>query len=220
MQPKKFNPLKKSVFLGALIFSGIFPLNAQIKAITENGDEVLLYENGTWKSKVNKSSLFGTTVIPENQTPFKKDPASSFLLKSKVCNVGVWLNPSKWTISKGDEPQEYKFVLKGESVYGMMITEKVGFPLEVLKNAALTNAQNASADVAVVKEEYRTVNGIRVIMMQMEGTLQGIKFTFYGYYYSNEQSSVQVLTWTVQDLFDSHKAEMEKLLNGLVESSK
>ncbi len=204
----------KSLFIG-LSFTAI-TLTAQIKAITENGDEVLLYENGTWKSQVKNSALFGTAEIPENNIPFKKDSKSTFLLKSKVVNVGVWLNPAKWTISKGNEPQEYKFTLKGESVYGMLITEKVEFPLETLKKAALTNAQNASADLELVREEYRTVNGLRVLMMQLEGTLQGIKFDFYGYYYATSQGSVQLVTWTVKDLFPSQQLEMENLLNGMV----
>ncbi len=204
----------KSLFIG-LSFTAI-TLTAQIKAITENGDEVLLYENGTWKSQVKHSDLFGNAEIPENSVPFKKDSKSTFLLKSKVVNVGVWLNPNKWTISKGNEPQEYKFTLKGESVYGMMITEKVEFSLETLKKAALTNAQNASADLELVREEYRTVNGNRVLMMQLEGTLQGIKFDFYGYYFSTSQGSVQLVTWTVKDLFSSQQMEMENLLNGMV----
>jgi hypothetical protein len=204
----------KSLFIG-LSFTAI-TLTAQIKAITENGDEVMLYENGTWKSQAKNSQLFGTTEIPQNSVPFKKDVNSTFLLKSKVVNVGVWLNPTKWTISKGNEPQEYQFTLKGESVYGMMITEKVEFPLETLKRAALTNAQNASADLELVREEYRTVNGLKVLMMQLEGTLQGIKFDFYGYYYSTSQGSVQLITWTVKDLYSSQQSEMEKLLNGIV----
>ena len=95
-------------------------------------------------------------------------------------NVGVWLNPNKWAISKGAEPQEYKFTLKGGSAYGMLITEKIEFPLETLKKAALKNAQNASPDIALIKEEYRVVNGTRVLMMELEGTLQDIKFNFLG----------------------------------------
>lgn len=199
-------------------FSSI-SLFSQVKAITENGDEVLLYENGTWKSKSSNSSIFGKTDIPENATPYKKDLKSTFLMKSKVLNVGVWMNPSKWTVSKGDEPQEYKFVLKGESLYGMMITEKVAFPLETLKVAALQNAKTASEDVELTKEEYRTINGIRVLMMQLEGTIQGVKFVFWGYYYATEQGSVQLVTYTVDSQFALYKSDMETFLNGLVEIS-
>ena len=69
----------------------------------------------------------------------------------------------------------------------------------------------------IIKEEYRTINGVKVIMMQMPGTIQGIKFTYYSYYYSNSNGSVQFLTYTSQNLFETYKKKMEDLLNGLVE---
>lgn len=210
---------KQWQLLAITMLALVGPLSAQIKAITENGDEILIYEDGTWKSKTDNSKLFGTTEIAENKTPFKKDARSTFLLKSKLVNVGVWLNPNKWAISKGAEPQEYKFTLKGGSAYGMLITEKIEFPLETLKKAALKNAQNASPDITLIKEEYRVVNGTRVLMMQLEGTLQDIKFNFLGYYYSANQCSVQLVTWTVKDLYSTNIGEMESLLNGIVEAA-
>ncbi len=68
-----------------------------------------------------------------------------------------------------------------------------------------------------MKEEYRMVNGIKVLMLQMEGTTQGIKFTYLGYYYSNSNGSVQFVTYTSQSLFAKFKAQSEELLNGIVE---
>jgi len=50
----------------------------------------------------------------------------------------------------------------------MMIAEKMEIPLESLKEIVLDNAKEAAPDIKIVKEEYRTVNGIRVLMMQMK----------------------------------------------------
>ena len=53
--------------------------------------------------------------------------------------------------------------------------------------------------------------------MQLNGTIKGIKFTYFGYYYSSDKGSAQFITYTFQSLFKQYKPEMEKLLNGFVQ---
>ena len=53
------------------------------------------------------------------------------------------------------------------------------------------------------KSRYRIVNGIEVLMMQMSGTIQGMRFTYYGYYYSNSNGTIQLLTYTGENLSSS-----------------
>ena len=50
-----------------------------------------------------------------------------------------------------------------------------------------------------------TVNG--------EDTLKSV----YGYYYSNENGTIQILTYTGEKLFDKYKEDIELFLNGFVE---
>ena len=69
----------------------------------------------------------------------------------------------------------------------------------------------------VVKEEFRNVNGMKVLLLHMNGTIQGIKFSYYGYYYSNSNGTVQFITYTSQNLLDGFKSKIEDLLNGIVE---
>jgi len=82
---------------------------------------------------------------------------------------------------------------------------------------ALENARTMVPDIKIVKEEYRMVNGLKVLFLQMNGTFQGIKFSFYGYYFSNSKGSMQLITYTSQNLIEAYKSESEKLLNGLIE---
>jgi hypothetical protein len=99
----------------------------------------------------------------------------------------------------------------------MFITEKIEIPLTELKNIALGNAKAAAPDIKLIKEEYRMVNGIKMLHLQMDGTIQGIKFTYLGYYYSNESGTVQLLTYSSQKLMKENSGLCEELLNGLVE---
>jgi hypothetical protein len=201
-------------------FCSLYSLSqAQISAVTSTGEEVTLYSNGTWKY-TNKTDD-ANVEIPTNKTPFEKPTSSTFTVKSTVLpEVTVALNPKKWDFKKAEAgaAAEYNFDLKNKDAYGMIITERVEIPLETLKNLALKNARAASPDIEVVKCEYRTVNKKKVLYMQMEGSVEGINFTYYGYYYTYEGGAVQLLTYTSRNLALENKSDMEDLLNGLVAS--
>lgn len=188
---------------------------AQKKAVTETGEEVVLYDNGKWEY-INVEDNDSQT-IKENSTKFCKGSDSTFLLKSKKINVGLWLDPKKWNFknAQNNPEAEYEFQLKGEDLYGMFISEKIEIPVESLSEIAFTNAKNVAPDMKVISKEYRIVNGQKVICMHMNGTLQGMKFSYFGYYFSNEKGSLQLLMYTSQNLLKSYMSEVERFLNGM-----
>ncbi|WP_406684894.1 hypothetical protein N1F78_03995 [Seonamhaeicola sp. MEBiC1930] len=189
---------------------------AQQKAITERGEEVILFEDGTWKYQ--NEEVIKETEIPTNPEKFEKDTNSTFLLKSNKLNVGFWLDPKVWSFKKAtDNPEaEYELQVKDGDLYGMVISEKVEIPLEMLKTIALENGKAAAPDLKIVKEEYRMVNDLKVLLLQMDGTMYGIKFSYYGYYFSHENGTVQFITYTSQNLLEESRDVCEKLLNGIV----
>ena len=100
----------------------------------------------------------------------------------------------------------------------MAITEEIEVPLEILPDIALSNAQEAEgagADIKILKREYRTVNGKKVLYMEMGGTMGGIKFTYLGYYYSDTYGTTQFIVFTAANLVDKYRSEIDRLLNGL-----
>lgn len=202
------------------LFSMLFltqSFHAQIKAVTENGDEVLLNENGTWTYGSRGVNEGEEKEPPMNNQKFSKPANASFLLKSEKLNVGFWLDTKKWGFKKSSNGvAEFDITRKAGDLYGMIISESVEIPLLNLKNIALDNARAAAPDITLVKEEYRMVNGLMVLHLQMDGTIQGIKFTYLGYYYSDESGTVQFLTYSSQKLMKEQRAECEALLNGLV----
>ena len=131
---------------------------AQIKAITENGEEVVLFENGQWE--YTEGGELVEEEILMNPVNFTRPATSAFLLKSTKFNVGTYLDSKKWTIEKGkgDDAYEYQLTLNQGDLYAMLITEQVEIPLESLKEIALENARDVAPDVYVVNEEYRMVN--------------------------------------------------------------
>jgi hypothetical protein len=206
----------KKILLQAIFFLIVTSLFGQKKAVTETGEEVTLYNDGTWKYA--NDSLSEKKALPTNPKTFKKNVGSAFLLKSSRIDVGVWLDAKKWNFKKAstNEAAEYELQLKGKDLYGMMITESIEIPIETLRGIAVKNAGSVAPDIKVIKEEYRTVNNKKILLIQMNGTMRGIKFTYYGYYYSNAKGTVQLVTYTAQNLFASYLSDMEDLLNGFV----
>lgn len=207
----------KKIALLLFCLSSIVIVHAQQNAVTQTGEEVILFEDGTWKYQ-NEEDV-KETEIPTNSNAFKKDDNATFLLKSNKLNVGFWLNPKLWSFKKAtnNPDAEYEIKLKDDDLYGMILSEKVEIPLKTLKSIALETGKTVAPDLKIVKEEYRTVNGLKVLLLQMNGTMQGIKFSYYGYYFSNTNGTVQFITYTSQNLLDGFKKVCDNLLNGLVE---
>ena len=191
--------------------------HAQQNAITETGQEVILFEDGTWKYQEAEEIV--EKEIQTNPAKFAKDKDATFLLKSDKLNIGFWINPKIWSFKKPTEnsESEYKLQIKSGDLYGMIITEKVEIPLETLKLLALENGKKVAPDLKIIKEEYRIVNDNKILLLQMNGTIKGIKFTYYGYYYSNANGTVQFITYSSTKILESNKPKVEVLLNGLVE---
>lgn len=198
---------------------------SQTKALTDNGREVLLFENGTWKysdDNSNTNSIL-TDSLTTNKNKFIKTSQATFLVKSTNFNVGVFMNPSKWTFAPhkdNEKAPEYRFNLKSGEGYAMMVTEKTQISLENMRQIALLNAQKASVDVKETSAEYRIVNNKKILCLKFQGTIKGIKFVYFGYYYSSPNGTVQLLSYTSQQYFDSIQKELENFLNGFVEIEK
>ena len=82
--------MKKIFTLAVLLQSLTFI--AQQRALTEDGKEVVLFDNGTWKF-VNESDAKVLETIVTNNNVFEKTKTASFLMKSKKMDVGVYFDP-------------------------------------------------------------------------------------------------------------------------------
>lgn len=195
-----------TVFLLLLSFSAL----AQEKAMTESGKKILLYPDGTWKP----AQVSGEASIKPGAY---SRPASS-TAKAEI-NRGkyvIYYNPKKWKPKGDEEGGRSTFNYIGGDGGAVIIAERLQIPLESLKAIALENAKEAAPDAAISFEEMRNVNGKEVLALQMKATMKSIPFQYYGYYYSDKNGAIQVLTYTGQNLFDEYKKDLEDFLNGFM----
>ena len=187
---------------------------ASQKAITDTGEEVILHTDGTWEysHKPNRP----ISEIATNPNTFQKPNKATFMLKSTINSSSFWIDPNRWNFNKaeGNDAAEYEFHLKGSDLYAMSICEGLSMPVETLTNIALENAKNFAPDVRIVKQEYRRVNGLKVIYMEMRGTMDGFDFTYLGYYHSDKSGSTQFVTYTGSSVVEKYTTEIHNFLNG------
>jgi hypothetical protein len=204
----------RKLFLTILLFLAVTSYAGQ-KAITDTGEIVILNSDGTWEYSDNFNKA--NNIIETNKKKFQKPSNSAFLLKSVINKSAFWINTEKWSFKRGkiSEAAEYTFKLKGEDLYGTAITERMVMPIESFVDVALSNAQDEAPDAKIIDQEYRIVNGKKVLYLEITGTMNNIKFTYFGYYYSDVSGVTQFIAYTGNSLINRYKSEINDFLNGL-----
>jgi len=182
-----------------------------IEATTTDGRKVILHSNGTWVYKVS-------VLQKKISSTLTKPPQATKVIKSKKGFYEIWIDPTKWIpATKPDHLEaELTFMHSTKDAWAMAIAERVGGPISTLKDIAIENAKQVAPDVKVVFEKERIVNGTKVLHMRLDGTIKGIQFTYYGYYWAGKAGNLQVITYTGTNLFDEFKEDFTNFLNGLV----
>jgi hypothetical protein len=210
--------MKNILLLVFILFYSSLSFSQQIKAITDEGRSVILNSDFTWKYDEDSEDFIIPKEITMNRDTMRKSPKSTFQLKSKKTNYSYWFNPTKWGIS--DKPTnnnaEYMLYFKTAEIFTLMIAEEIQIPIESLKEIAIEQFKNYASDVKIINEEYRIVNGLKVLHLEVNATVRGIKVTYFGYYHSNEFGTIQYVTFSSQNIMNKHKTDCLILLNGLI----
>ncbi|MDR6465763.1 hypothetical protein [Chryseobacterium sediminis] len=213
----------RKIILSACILLSL-SVQSQVKALTEDGKEVVLLDNKTWKF-VNESDEKTLETIVTNEEPFEKTNESTFLVKSKNIDSGFYYNPKKWKIVKAPESAvfvEYAFNnISNPTVYALFGSEIM--PVQTLKNLKdilIPIIQRNSDYFKLKKSEYRTVNGIKVLHVEYSANVKGLDFEYIANLYLTNGGYCSVSTHTYANQFEANKNEMENFVNGIVKAEK
>jgi TonB family protein len=97
----------------------------------------------------------------------------------------------------------------------VVISDKTSVPLSRLQDLALQNAIKTDPYPTVTAVEQRVVNGRKLLCVTYEATAKTGPTTFYGYFYSGEEGTVEVIAMAPRKLFQGYRSELTDLLNGL-----
>jgi hypothetical protein len=193
---------------------------SQINAVTENGYQIQVFDDGTWKYV--DSTLNEKRFIKKNDSVFKVPKNSTLNVSSKVVDINIMFDEKDWycNASPDEDVTEFLFNHKNVEIYGILIPEKNTIPLENLRNIALINARDNVNNLNILKEEYRLVNDLKVLYLCFEGEVEKMQLLYNYYFYSGEDGIAQLITYAHKNVAINHQDTIFKLLNGLTKSLK
>ncbi|OOG77896.1 hypothetical protein [Algoriphagus sp. A40] len=222
--------LKKTISLWILILaltSGNFAFS-QIKAVTEKGDTIYVYNDGTWSYELQeiaeRPELLGflSEEIPITKITEPVNTPSTSLQKVRNENdqFSFYYNETEWKrvppASLNDEA-EFAFESKLNDSWAIIISEETPIEKENLfKIAKYTMSEKMGSEVEVVKAESILVNGQEVIRGVLKTTASGFTFIFDSFYFSDDRGSVQISTWTSEAIWKKNEKNHLDLLSGFV----
>ena len=213
--------MKKLITLSILFFGCL--TQAQTKALTDDGKEVVLFDNGTWNF-VNDSDTKTLETITTNENIFTKDKNATFLFRSKKIDAGIYINPKVWKNTNAFKSPtiEYAFINNlSNNIFGIFATENVEISsLKNLKDILVSSTQSRADYYRLKESEYRTVNGLKVLYLWYVVNTKGLDFEYVTYSYLTNNGYCAITGYTFAKNFEESKPQLMDLLNGLVETQK
>ena len=188
---------------------------SQITAITDKGDKVTLNSDGTW----HYGTVSQDTNISVNDRHYEKDLNSDFFVRSRVADVGFWIDPTKWKFSKGSSAEEieYFFEHDADELVGFAVVEKTVIPFEMMEEVVVSNAKSGGAqNITINKREFRYVNNNKILYLEYTASIYDMPFNFHVYILSAKNTgTIQFAASTTLDLKNRYLNEIESFLNGI-----
>ena len=189
-------------------------LLAQIKAITDTGDEIILLDDKTWKYKIEKNNLDFNTNKKTSETN-----NSNQLIKSDIGDFGVNINQNiiQTNSHSFNKDAEFTFVSKNGKFWALFMTEKISFPLKFLKDFKIKSMKEKIESFEILKEDERIVNGMKIMHVQLKGISKNFKFVYCIYFASSESSTSQLFSYCLESDFENNRENMYKFLDGFTQ---
>jgi hypothetical protein len=205
----------KIISIIAILFLCQTSLMAQIKAVTDTGDEVILFNDKTWKFQNEKN-----VSIQKSTNYFSKGSNSTFLVKSKINRFGVHINPKVFEFKRDtkNSDNEFDFTNRKKTTYGFMINEGIELPLSTLRDYKVNSLKDKATSLDILDDEYRIVNGITILYLRIRLTTKDTGDTpliFCMYFATAKSSTTQLISWTSETNFNKSSDEIFELLNGI-----
>jgi hypothetical protein len=203
-------------------------VSSQIRAVTETGDTIFVYDNGTWSFEMEEQApeasefdfldvqLLIDTLDTEQHFPASakkevKNARNQFTVKY---NGSVWSRIPPATLN---EDAEFAFKVKNQEIWSVVISEETPIIVDNLfRIAKKTMEDNTRSSAKILKTEIRKVNGENIFRGVLNANFSGISFIFDTYYFSNDLGSVQFVTWTSETVWNKNQDLIIDMLNGFI----
>lgn len=174
-----------------------------------NGREIILHDDNRWE------------YAPEDAQQKASSAAAAEdcqRIASKVLPVSICLDGGSWAFATLEGSHEQGFRVKDTEHYMMLITEEDYFPLKTLRDAIVTNAQNAAGlqKVDILVDGTAELNGSSFGHIVYRTTIDGLDITYDNYYSGLEgKGSLQYIFFAETPEYDSYVPMIEQAAAGI-----
>jgi hypothetical protein len=131
-------------------------------------------------------------------------------------NITLRYDPDRWKQMPYWEAGQFALAHSSANGHALVIAERTAVPFDSVVDVALANAQFADPGARVVFRHKRRVNGADIWFLKIEAEVGTVPMVYCGYYYADQSSTVQVVTYTAKTLLPELENDFMDLLNGLV----
>ncbi|MDQ7090693.1 MAG: hypothetical protein Q9M50_08620 [Methylococcales bacterium] len=191
-------------------------------AVTEKGQGVVLYSNGTWAFKLEPTLplpvLKKVTQVKKIKTTkaverVKKKP----VLKGKRNAYKISYDDTLWVkTNSNNKDADIQLTHKKGNGYAMVIFDRTPVDLEALKKEVLITMRSVASKVEIISAEKKRVKGHQIMVLKINSVIEDLPFSYFNYYASGKWGTVQFVTYTATALMADYEADFKALLNGLV----
>jgi hypothetical protein len=130
-------------------------------------------------------------------------------------SANVKYDPKKWKQDLSSEDNSYTFSYLSDDVSAVVISNRLPIPLDIVPGFVLAGFQTADPTATILSQEKRGVNGTEMWFIKMDGHVDNVPLTYWGYFYASKDGMVGAITISRKAASDEYETDRLEFLNGL-----
>lgn len=148
---------------------------------------------------------------------FVKNVRAQEQYQGKFGSYSLWIDPEQWRLAKDfskENKEDLVFCLRTGCIYGNFRAEPIAKSIEDLKQSFLKDLQKYLANIKILNEEIKFVNGVEVLCLNLIGITPGPSANVDVYLYSGESFSVSLSVTCPEEFHSKNEQLIYDFLNG------
>lgn len=133
-------------------------------------------------------------------------------------NISLKYDPDQWRLAARHGDGQFAFSHSSGEGHALVISERTALSPDSIQDVALANAQSVDPHASIGFRNKIRANGVPLWFLKIEVTVETIPMIYWGYFYSGESGTVQVVTYAEKSRFPEYEQSFMDLLSGLMVS--
>ena len=163
--------------------------------------------------------------IEQSNVKYEKPGTSNQVLKGNKVEYELWYDGNQWEIYKKNDPMADSSVVKSKNRNRLLTHSSNDVFVSIDETLDIMSHKESFKHYAkwiklqggqILDKEIRSVNGSDILFIESTVQSESKPFVSLNYVFTNNSGGVSVTAAVAENLFEQHKTDIFKLLNGLV----